>query len=337
MNTPLISIIVPVYRAASFLHLCIESILNQSIKDFEVILVNDGSPDNSGEICDKFAIQDARVRVIHKINEGVSKARNAGIDASIGKYIMFCDSDDFVEPNWCQELLNQVKGNSLVISAYYLNDLKDHNNNKESVFLGEDGDYYSFPKKEIFPYYQKHFINSPWNKIYISNIIKHNQIRFNEQISIGEDLLFNLDYLKMADDEILVVNKPLYNYVLRGKDSLNIKYHANQFEIYKRIFTEVYDCLTLFEVNLDSIKPQFFNLYLHALNHILEHRYFKESRLPFMTKWKYNAEILKSDEFTQCLKMARITDLNKIYVALLKSKNYFLVYLYNYLFHLRNN
>jgi glycosyltransferase involved in cell wall biosynthesis len=337
MNSPLISIIVPVYKAESFLHQCIESILNQDIKDFELILINDGSPDNSGEICEEFAKADARVHVIHKKNEGVSKARNTGIGASTGKFIMFCDADDFVESDWCKEMVNHAKGNSFVISAYYLNDLKDGRNDKQAVFLGKDGDYFSFLKKDIFPFYQKHFIGSPWNKIYRSNIIKEHHIRFNEELSIGEDLIFNLDYLKHADDEILVVNKPVYNYVLRGNESLNVKYHENQFEIYKFLFNEVYKCLQSFGVDLESIKPQFYNSYLHALNHVLEHRFFKESKLPFSTKWKYNANILGSKEFTECLKYGNITDLNQVYVSLLKTQNYFLVYLYNYLSYLRNH
>lgn len=337
MNTPLISIIVPVYKAELFLHQCIQSILNQSFTDFELILINDGSPDNSGEICNEYRAIDSRARVIHEKNGGVSKARNTGIEESIGEYIMFCDADDFVEPNWCEEMINHTIENSLVISAYYLNDLKNGVDNKKHVFLGKEGDYFSFNKKDIFPFYQEHFINSPWNKIYRSSIIKDHHIRFNEELSIGEDLLFNLDYLKHADDEILVVNKPIYNYVLRGNESLNVKYHANQFEIYKQLFKEVYACLKSFGVDIESIKPQYFNSYLHALNHVLEHRFFKESRLPFLTKWKYNASGLKSEEFTQCLKYATITDLNKVYISLLKSQNYFLVFLYNYLSYLRNH
>ncbi|WP_147534134.1 glycosyltransferase family 2 protein [Bacillus marasmi] len=337
MSSPSISIIVPVYKAESFLHQCIQSILNQTFKDFELILVNDGSPDNSGKVCDDFALKDERIKVIHKNNEGVSKARNTGIDASIGKYLMFCDADDFVEPTWCEEMINKVKDHSVVICGHYLNNQKANQNTISPVLLGNDGDYFSFKKKDIFPYYQKHFINSPWNKIFNAKMIKQNQIRFNESLSIGEDLLFNLDYLKLVDEDIIVVNKPLYHYVLRDTDSLTIKYHANQFDIYKQLFTEVYNCFKLFGVNLNEIKPVYFNLYLHALNHVFEHKFFKESKLSFFKKWKYNSMVLKSKEFTECLQNAQITDMNNLYVSLLKSQNYLLVYLYNYLRHVRNH
>lgn len=335
MNTPMISIIIPVYKVESFLALCIQSILNQTYNDFELILVDDGSPDKSGDICDDFAKRDPRIKVIHKENEGVSKARNTGIDVSRGKYIMFADSDDFVEPTWCEEMINSIKRNSLVISTYYINDLRENKNIKEGIFLEGERNYFSFYKKNIFPFYQKNLINSPCNKIYSSNIIKRNKIYFNENLSLGEDLLFNLDYLKNTNDEIIVVNKPLYNYVLRGRDSLNVKYHENLFDIYKQLFNQLYNSLIIFSVDLEETKPKYYNSYLHALNHVLADRFFKESKLPFFCKWKYNSAVIKSNEFNQCLKYADFDGLNKVYVSLLKSQNYFLVYFYNSINQLR--
>ena len=101
---PEISIIVPVYKVEKYLNRCIDSILAQSFPDFELILVDDGSPDKSGKICDDYAAKDSRVKVIHKENAGVSAARNSGLAMSSGSYIMFCDSDDFVDKNWCGAL-----------------------------------------------------------------------------------------------------------------------------------------------------------------------------------------------------------------------------------------
>ena len=98
---PELSIIVPVYNVALYLNRCVDSILNQTYSDFELLLIDDGSTDISGVICDEYAVSDNRVKVIHKDNGGVSSARNVGINNSQGKYIMFCDSDDFVHPSWC--------------------------------------------------------------------------------------------------------------------------------------------------------------------------------------------------------------------------------------------
>lgn len=109
INRPKISIIVPVYKAESYIHRCIDSILIQTLTDWELLLIDDGSPDNSGKICDEYANKDSRVRVIHKKNEGVSSARQAGLDDSSGEYTIHIDPDDWVEPNMLEELYNKAK------------------------------------------------------------------------------------------------------------------------------------------------------------------------------------------------------------------------------------
>ena len=106
---PEISIIVPVYNVEEYLPKCLDTILNQSFRDFEVILVNDGSKDNSGFICEKYAKKDSRIRIIHKENGGLSSARNAGLDIAKGRYIGFIDSDDFIELKMYEQLYNMIK------------------------------------------------------------------------------------------------------------------------------------------------------------------------------------------------------------------------------------
>lgn len=110
---PEISIIVPVYNVEKYLEQCIDSILTQTFEDFELILVDDGSPDKCPEICDEYAQKDDRVRVIHKENGGVSSARNAGMKLACGEYILFCDSDDYVSPLWCELMLNAARSHPL--------------------------------------------------------------------------------------------------------------------------------------------------------------------------------------------------------------------------------
>lgn len=108
MNMPKISIIVPVYKAEKYLNRCVDSILAQTFTDFELLLIDDGSPDKSGEICDEYARKDSRVRVIHKENGGVSSARQRGLDESIGEYTIHADPDDWVEPTMLEELYNKA-------------------------------------------------------------------------------------------------------------------------------------------------------------------------------------------------------------------------------------
>ena len=104
-----ISIIVPIYNVESCLRRCIDSILNQTFSDYELILVDDGSTDSSGMICDEYAETDARVHVIHQKNAGVSAARNRGLDASVGTYVMFCDGDDYISPDWTDFMYQTIR------------------------------------------------------------------------------------------------------------------------------------------------------------------------------------------------------------------------------------
>ena len=108
MNSPKISIIVPVYNVEQYLENCINSVLNQSFRNFQLILVDDGSKDSSGEICDRFVLKDSRVKVIHKPNAGVSAARNAGIDIATGQFICFIDSDDWIESEYLQKIVDEI-------------------------------------------------------------------------------------------------------------------------------------------------------------------------------------------------------------------------------------
>ena len=109
MEKDLISVIVPVYKVEKYLEKCIESIIKQTYTNLQIILVDDGSPDNCGKICDEYAKKDSRIEVIHKINGGLSDARNVGINRANGRYIGFVDSDDYVEPDYLEQLLNNFK------------------------------------------------------------------------------------------------------------------------------------------------------------------------------------------------------------------------------------
>ena len=117
MHTPLFSIIVPVYKTEAFLRQCVDSILNQTYSDFQVVLVDDGSPDGCGAMCDGYAREDARIKVIHKKNGGLSDARNAGIDIARGEYIGFVDSDDWIEPDY---LMSMVLASEKQPADFYL-------------------------------------------------------------------------------------------------------------------------------------------------------------------------------------------------------------------------
>ena len=191
---PKVSIIVPVYKAETYLSRCVESILAQSFTDFELLLIDDCSPDRSGELCDKFSEKDKRIKIIHKEkNEGASAARNSGLDVATGEYIMFCDSDDAVSSEWVAHLLQWANPNTLVVcgSCHSPADL-----GKEKAYTFPHRK--SLPTEAYFPFQKSGLAGFLWNSVYHRKTIEINHIRFRTKHAQGdynEDLIFNLQYV----------------------------------------------------------------------------------------------------------------------------------------------
>lgn len=190
-----ISIIVPVYNVEKYLIRCVESILNQSYKEFELILIDDGSCDRSGEICDELAQTDNRIRVFHKCNGGAASARNYGLELVNGEYLAYIDSDDYIERDYLEQLVQGIQGFDLVISGYYVEDtegrvIKEFQCNEKKVFGNVE------IKKACIDRVIGD-MNSPVCKLYRTSIAM--KIRFDENMIIGEDSVFNAEYLEKVE------------------------------------------------------------------------------------------------------------------------------------------
>ena len=179
----LISIIVPVYNAEKTLRRCVRSLMGQKYRNLEIILVNDGSKDGSLGLCRKFAGEDARIRVIDQPNGGVSSARNAGLDAATGKFVMFCDSDDWTEPDWCAAMRGNYEEGNLTICEIDRDDIPLERAEHPQILETAQ---------------RKDFLHRPllmcalYNKFFARNVIEDNHLRFPEQLSLGEDFAFVL-------------------------------------------------------------------------------------------------------------------------------------------------
>ena len=220
---PKISIIVPVYKVEPYLRKCIDSILNQTFKDFELILVDDGSPDNCGKICDEYAEKDERIIVIHNENMGVSSARNCGIDKARGKYIAFIDPDDEIESNMYEELIELSEKNGLDISLCKIktSDIKLGDIYTSEIFKKDILNKCEI-KNELIPSIlngKSFSIYSSVNKLYRSNLFKKSKLRFDCKLTHGEDARLNMRLLTMINS-IGFINKPLYNYYRYDRESL---------------------------------------------------------------------------------------------------------------------
>jgi len=339
MKEPLISIIVPVYNVQEYLSKCIESILNQTMKDFELILINDGSNDKSTKICDEYLLKDNRIKVIHKKNEGVSIARNTGINISRGKYIVFADSDDHVYENWCYEMYKAIINNdkNMIITGITIHNTRNNNNITNYLNLNSDIDISIIKKRDFFILYKKQLINYPWNKIYITEIIKKNNVHFKENLKLGEDLLFNLEYLKFMDEDIIVLNKPLYNYILSDKESLDNRYYEDLFQIYKMLYGELYSFMVLFNTDIKTYEVSFYSSYFFMLMRALQNTFNKENKASFFKKINLNSTILRSKEFKMCIEKINRDEYNKMHLFILNSGSYYLEYVYDKLSNIKTS
>lgn len=201
----LISIIIPVYNVEKYIEKCIHSVMEQTYKNIEIIMINDGSTDNCGKICDEYAKKDNRIKVIHQKNEGVSSARNKGIRECTGKYIGFVDGDDIIDTDMFEKLYESITKNEsdLAICNYYPN--KDFCGVDEIIDIETALDLILDKDK------YKGFVV---NKLYKKSILKDQ--KFDEKIDICEDLIFNCQYI-IKCCKCSIVNEKLYNYISRPR------------------------------------------------------------------------------------------------------------------------
>ncbi|HWJ77145.1 MAG TPA: glycosyltransferase [Niallia sp.] len=205
-----ISVIVPVYKVEKYLEQCIKSILNQSYQNLEIILINDGSPDQCGEICDEFSRMDERIKVIHKENGGLSDARNAGLDIASGDYIGFVDSDDWINKNMYDILINTaIKEGSDIVECKFMNVY-----DREDTFNKEDtGIIKTFSNVESLKnhFNSKYFYRCVWSKIYKKDLFK--DLRF-PQNRLAEDLFLTHELFFKAK-KVSHINYTGYYYFIR--------------------------------------------------------------------------------------------------------------------------
>lgn len=243
---PMVSIIVPIYNAENYLRRCVDSILNQEYTDFELLLVNDGSTDASGDICEEYGDRDPRVIVIQKENTGVSDSRNRALDRAMGKYLQFLDSDDWITPDATRLFVRAAEeyGCDMVISDFYRvvgerlstkGDIEE-----EGVLTREEFAAHMMENPADFYY------GVLWNKLYRRDIVEEHNLRMDTDINWCEDFMFNLEYIRYAK-VFYALHAPIYYYVKRkgslASQGINIsktvKMKLNVFEYYNNFYKHV--------------------------------------------------------------------------------------------------
>lgn len=216
---PKISVIVPVYKAEKYLHRCVDSILAQAFTDFEVLLIDDGSPDRSGEICDGYAKKDSRVRVFHKENGGVSSARNLGLENAVGEWIWFVDSDDTVEANALNIINTYIENTDGRELCFYFGMNKIDGFKKEVISPSEGTFFASEFMIRILSY---SVFTGP--VLYIYRRSSLSQLFFDTILEIGEDLCYHLQVMALNPNKTVVqCNHVIYNYMINPNSVMQRK------------------------------------------------------------------------------------------------------------------
>ena len=236
----LISVIIPVYNSSLYLDECIKSMIAQTISDkLEIILINDGSTDNSGEICTKYAKEYTNIHVIFQENKGVSEARNTGLKYAKGKYIYFCDSDDTVDKQLLEVLFNNINNHAADLSIVdfqriFPNGTKKKYRKNQIVLLDNNEDIIkSFLSSNIIG-------NNLIDKLFPSELV--GDLRFPTGYKVGEDMFFVYNILKKCNKVIIDSHNAYYNYVIRSESTMNsndIAKYDDAFELSKKIYKDL--------------------------------------------------------------------------------------------------
>ena len=280
MTQSQISIIVPVYNSEKYLDACIDSILSQSFRDFELILVDDGSKDSSAQICDEYASQDTRVRVIHKANGGVSAARNDGLDIAKGEYITFIDSDDWVEREYLETLSN-YRDYDIVFFSHRV--IYEDGYISEFLFEAKEGDKQNLWK--IVADLKKNntdwnFFGYTWNKMLRRDIIEKYKIRFIEGLRISEDEVYTLDYCTHAKS-IKVFPLCLYNYRVLGNGLTATKNSADEYKKLAESYLAIMERETdnrIYEIYVPVVLEEFYTAAMNQDSPIYAFSNFKQMK-----------------------------------------------------------
>ena len=284
----MVSIIVPVYNVEEYLRECVDSVLNQTYSDVEVILVDDGSTDQSGNICDEYAKMDSRIKVIHKKNGGVSSARNAGIEVASGERIIFVDSDDCIHPRLL-ESYRELDDDSVTLLCDYTTDMEEW----KRFSLNDFQEHMEFvARKKFMKLFYKDYMNPPFNKYFRADIIREHQIRFPEDMSLGEDLIFNMKYLAAAKSDYRILHGPFYYYRENRAGSLSTGGRADLLNIQKKLFASIKNFLDETGIWTEENAAIYYSMYWDRLH------------LTWKTSGKLNPQMLQdtiwSEVWSEC-------------------------------------
>ena len=289
MSEMKVSIIIPIYNSEKTLNRLINSVVNQSYKNLEIILINDGSIDNSLKIINSFEKKDKRIKVINQKNQGVSKSRNKGLEVATGEYILFLDSDDYIDKDLIKIVLSKFKQNKvdLVIYGFYTEIYGEKLVSNYKTCLLKDKQSI---KNNLINLWKTHMLYNVWNKIYKKEIIDKYNIKF-PNYDYGEDIKFNMCYIEKVQS-LYSLKTPLYYYNRENKNSLTNQYRENLFDIKLEEQERFINHFKNFNLKKEEYNYFLSSRYIERTLGCITNLYLPECNLLFKQKYFLTKEIL---------------------------------------------
>lgn len=333
---PKVSIVVPVYNASNYLYQCLDSLIEQSYQNLEIILVDDASQDASPAICDQYAIRDSRIIVVHKQNKGASFARKTGIDLSTGKYVMFVDSDDWIEADTVSQLvLSAEMNNADCVLFSYVKEFKDHT---EEVYLFNNTCYFHHDDAEKHIHKQLigpddiglgipsrfNLLSPMWGKLYRADVVKKGFVVSEREIGgTGEDTLFNI-YALEGCASIGYIHKCLYHYRKYNNHTLTTSYKSNLMQSLSVFYNYIENYIISRKIT------EYYSLLQNRMSCSLISLFLNEAYSPsnFVIKQRNVNTILKNPNYVHALKHLNIKKCKihwKLFFGLCKYQQSFLI------------
>lgn len=305
----MVSIIVPVYNAEKTIEVCVASVLHQTYSDFELILIDDGSTDRSGQICDalqsRCVAQNVRCQVIHQPNGGVSRARNLGMSHAKGEFFVCVDSDDIVEPCYLEDMVCTAREHPEF--GHVLCGFKCTSHVHDYIFTDKEP-LSVLDRRDYMRLYDAILIQSPCLGLYRTELVQRNHLRMREDMSLAEDTLFNLTYLDVLDHTTIgVVNKSNYIYRNEDPESLYRKYRQDLLPTYEEVEQHMRSSLKKWGITSADDWKRYYNAILFQYLNAMKNTFHPRNPMTFPEKIAYNNMILEKKTFREALEKCTLS------------------------------
>jgi len=301
-----VTVIMPVYKVEDYVAKAIESIQAQTLKEWEFIIVDDGTPDKSGIICDEYAEKDSRITVIHKENGGAPSARNTAMDIAKGEFMYFMDSDDWTEPTMLEDMYRIAKRDDaqLVVAGFYIDTYCDNNQKLTHDYKVNDAIYQNQKefRKNAYKLFDKNQLYSPWNKLFNSSYIQDNHIRY--PLTFWDDFPFIIRVINDIE-RVSVTSKQYYHFIRARAESETAAYRSNMYDKREEEHEWMVDLYHHWKIDDDRSKEMIARRYIERFIGCIENITNRNCTLKLSEKRKIVKEMLHKKHVSECVKLMK--------------------------------